>query len=86
VRLILDGTVVCVRLDPELIQSWKRFAVGLFLLTARTPRRSGNRHRCAAYRLVVRESSDGQEREKDSEDNPNVNAHQSLSLVRSYVC
>ena len=53
VRLIFDGTAVRVwldrihRVDPGVRP---RFAVSLCLLTARTPRRSGHRHRCVAYR------------------------------------
>jgi len=31
--------------------------------------------------LVVRESSDGKEHQQESEDNPNVNAHQSSPVM-----
>ena len=34
--------------------------------------------------LILREPRDGQERKQDSEDDPNINAHQSSPAARSY--
>jgi len=42
--------------STELVQVFRDFAVSLCLLTARTPRRSGHRHRCVAHLAECRES------------------------------
>ena len=57
---------------------------GLFLLTARTPRCSGHRHRFVRFSVILQEPSDGQEHKQDSEDDPNINAHQSSPAAGSY--
>src|SRR5262249_12896952 len=52
-------------------------------LTGRTPRRSGHRRRCVAYRADIARPSDGQECNQDNEGNPNINAHQSSPATGS---
>ena len=84
VRLILDGTAVCVWLDriTELIQVFVRGlrSVYFFLPLAH---RGGRVIDTVALRILLlsREPSDGQERNQDNEDNPNINAHQSSPLM-----
>ena len=84
VRLILDGTAVRVwldrihRVDPGVRP---RFASVYFFLPP--AHRGGRVIDTDALRILLlsREPSDGQERNQDNEDNPNINAHQSSPLM-----